>query len=541
MVGSTDVRVLQTKKQEHNGSFLNIKWFLIIITSTAALILAYYLSPTLLEFDHKNLYSNYIIQLPYKEDSKGLRERNRLQEYPSSKTGIHDESSGDTTVNNVLQSDQCDFTFSQDCEVCGPVDDCLCTVEAVNRFNTDHFFPKLQELVAHPFFKFFYVNLHGDCKAWDDSDGLCASPSCAVQECEDTTSLSSFISKPTMVSFTNYTCIDLNAINDTVTFGEQSMLDIEQQRDIFDRSNFCVPDELVYKPDQLQWVNLLDNPERYTGYSGPSARRIWDAVYNSNCFKAQSQDEFYSEFLGSQFESTEDGNFPSGTASTQPLVDMHSMCLEERFFYRLLSGVHASISVHLSYKWLDQTTGEFLPNITEFRRRFSDSTTGGQGTRWLKNLYFTYLTVLKAIVKAENLWNSYSFTAGDPAEDKKTKNAVSELVKQAKLYCDLAVDEDVLFQSPDRREVLEEMRSHFRRIAELMDCVGCMKCRLWGKLQMRGLATAVRLLLGNKIGTEQIAFELGRNDIVALFNLWERLASSISYMHTFQAFAPTSS
>eukprot|EP00043_Microstomoeca_roanoka_P007177 m.69267 g.69267 ORF g.69267 m.69267 type:complete len:537 (-) comp13727_c0_seq1:515-2125(-) len=453
-------------------------------------------------------------------------------------------------------SDSCDFTFSRDCEVCGPVDDCLCTVEAVNELNTLHFFPKLQQLVSRPFFKFFYVNLHGECKVWDDNDGLCASPACAVEECEDLGPFAGFETSPTMVSFSDYSCLNLNDINDTVTTGQLHMLQREQRRDALDRSNFCVADEHVYSQEEMQWVNLIDNPERYTGFNGPSARRIWEAVYNSNCFQAQSQDEFYRDFLGAaptwqhemEFEPNA-ANAPSNMAlmplDEEPeqaafllpsLVDIDTLCLEERFFYRLLSGVHASISVHLSYKWLDKETGQFRPNITEFRRRFSDSTTGGNGTRWLKNLYFTYLTVLKAIVKAENLWRSYSFSAGDAAEELATKYAVMDLVEQAKLYCDLAIDEEALFQSPDRQEVLEEMRQHLRRITEVMNCVGCMKCRLWGKLQTRGLATAVRLLLGNKIGTDQVAFELGRNDIVALFNLWERLASSITYMHEFQAF-----
>lgn len=49
------------------------------------------------------------------------------------------------------------------------------------------------------------------------------------------------------------------------------------------------------------YVNLLDNPERYTGYSGPSARRVWDAIMEENCFG-----------------------------------DINDVCLEKRLFYRYL-------------------------------------------------------------------------------------------------------------------------------------------------------------------------------------------------------------
>jgi ERO1-like protein alpha len=31
----------------------------------------------------------------------------------------------------------------------------------------------------------------------------------------------------------------------------------------------------------------------------------------------------------------------------------------------------------------------------------------------------------------------------------------------------------------------------------LMDCVGCEKCRLWGKLQVLGLGTALKILFSD--------------------------------------------
>lgn len=37
-----------------------------------------------------------------------------------------------------------------------------------------------------------------------------------------------------------------------------------------------------------QYVNLLQNPERFTGYSGPSAQRVWKCIQEENCFGAVS-------------------------------------------------------------------------------------------------------------------------------------------------------------------------------------------------------------------------------------------------------------
>lgn len=35
----------------------------------------------------------------------------------------------------------------------------------------------------------------------------------------------------------------------------------------------------------MTYVNLQLNPERYTGYTGASAQRIWTSVYKYNCPK----------------------------------------------------------------------------------------------------------------------------------------------------------------------------------------------------------------------------------------------------------------
>lgn len=35
----------------------------------------------------------------------------------------------------------------------------------------------------------------------------------------------------------------------------------------------------------MHYVNLLKNPERYTGYKGNSALKVWQAIYQENCFK----------------------------------------------------------------------------------------------------------------------------------------------------------------------------------------------------------------------------------------------------------------
>ena len=111
------------------------------------------------------------------------------------------------------------------------------------------------------------------------------------------------------------------------------------------------------------WVDLLLNPEQYTGYQGDGARRIWSSIYKENCFlpnkKMSSYDEFNKIFLS-------------------------KTCLEKRVFYRTVSGLHASINIHLSYKYLKEDLAftnkrVWGPNTEEFRKRFDPEITNGNG------------------------------------------------------------------------------------------------------------------------------------------------------------------
>jgi phosphoribosylaminoimidazole-succinocarboxamide synthase len=42
--------------------------------------------------------------------------------------------------------------------------------------------------------------------------------------------------------------------------------------------------------------------------------------------------------------------------------------------------------------------------------------------------------------------------------------------------------------------IKQEFKDKFRNVSMIMDCVGCDKCRLWGKLQVSGLGTALKIL-----------------------------------------------
>ena len=65
----------------------------------------------------------------------------------------------------------------------------------------------------------------------------------------------------------------------------------------------------------------------------------------------------------------------------------------------------------------------------------------------------------------------------------------------------------------------ETFRAHFKNITRIMDCVGCSKCKLWGKVQVQGIGTALKILFSGK---KHSSFTLRRREIVALFNVLGR-------------------
>ena len=49
--------------------------------------------------------------------------------------------------------------------------------------------------------------------------------------------------------------------------------------------------EISQPQDSFVYVDLHLNPERFTGYSGEHANRIWKAIYSQSCFEGMSEKE----------------------------------------------------------------------------------------------------------------------------------------------------------------------------------------------------------------------------------------------------------
>lgn len=107
----------------------------------------------------------------------------------------------------------------------------------------------------------------------------------------------------------------------------------------------------------------------------------------------------------------------------------------------------------------------------------------------LENIYFDYVVLLRAVTKISDYLAGYEFCTGDQTVDKNIMSVVTELVDLVK-QCPPTFDEKLLFQDGGQGKKLKnQFRDHFRNVTRIMDCVGCEKCRLWGKVQTTGKLT----------------------------------------------------
>jgi ERO1-like protein alpha len=220
-----------------------------------------------------------------------------------------------------------------------------------------------------------------------------------------------------------------------------------------------------------------------------------------------------------------------GSVSTITPIDP-AICREERVFYRCVSGIHASINVHIARRYLfgrhrwSHNTRIYKDRIRAYPER-------------IENLHFVYALVLRSMNKmAPMLAFRADYLTGNTTEDARTSSLLrqvldSPLIRGPVDGCPMTFAEHEMFRGCCA-DCLVQFRAHFRNISKIMDCVGCEKCRLWGKLQFLGLGTAFKILFADTPSaapSNRSDLELTRNEVVALINLLKNLCLSIRSIH----------
>ncbi|KAL1925149.1 uncharacterized protein VTP21DRAFT_32 [Calcarisporiella thermophila] len=397
--------------------------------------------------------------------------------------------------------------------------------EKIEQINADLNW-RLNDLVRTRFFKYYKVNLYRECPFWT---GL----GCTNRDCSVSTVDESHIPKVWRSEWLGK-LRPSPAGNNFEPFKDCPCSNLD----------FCVVED---EADQEgAYVNLLENPERFTGYNGEPSVRVWRAIYEENCFNlVRPSGKHLASVLSQQsakqqpFGAKQNIFAPAiskQTDFTALLMNMaehteseEEVCLEKKVYYRLISGMHSSISTHICKEYLNQTTGEWGPNLDCFMTKV------GSYPERIQNVYFNYAVILRALTKLGNFLHQYKFCTGDDVEDSYVQKMVDEIVILMQRYPPL-FDETQMFVGPSAL-LKEEFKLRFRNVSRIMDCIGCEKCQLWGKLQTVGIGTALKILFSfdqDGIDLSSNNNLLQRSEIVALFNTFNRVSESLQAIEKFK-------
>jgi ERO1-like protein beta len=265
------------------------------------------------------------------------------------------------------------------------------TLDALNR----ELQPSLTDITQNTdFFSYYRLNLFGkECPFWSDENGMCGNIACAVNTLDNEEDIPPVWRAEELGKLegpkANHPGRKLQEergpqkplqgmLGEDV--GESCVVEYDDE---CDERDYCVPED-ESSGSKGDYVSLVDNPERFTGYAGEGTRQVWDAIYRENCFSKSSFPK--SASLGAskfaqrgpaanelqsvirergrqQALEEHQKHAPNTPFVAEDGLEHEDECLEKRVFYRVVSGMHTSISTHLCWEHLNQTTGEWGPNL----------------------------------------------------------------------------------------------------------------------------------------------------------------------------------
>merc|ERR1712157_12481 len=192
------------------------------------------------------------------------------------------------------------------------------------------------------------------------------------------------------------------------------------------------------------------------------------------------------------------------------------------------------ISIHIAHDYcheLDNSTmGECArwgPNVAIAKERVLNY------PHRVENLYFVFAVLLRAVIKA-----GARIEAAVPRDEStydmelaKWRQELMPNVQKLDELCPVMFDESVLFEDLADKTLREEIEERLLELLEIMKCVGCDRCKLWGTLQALGIQTAFKILFPFHDNNLNV---ISRQEAVALTHTLERFSSSLTYMDELQ-------
>lgn len=329
--------------------------------------------------------------------------------------------------------------------------------------------PTLLSLVKMPYFRFFRVNLSSKCLFFPQS--FQCSAQCEV-DCtctKDRVPLDFLEEDQRLLENSKYSQYQL--FDFVKPFTEETKHDWS-----FDE----VGEDSVY-------VDLVNDKESFTAYQG---QHIWKSIYEENCVK------FFNE------------------------------CGNSNLLFKMISGMHASVSSHLTEYFIDFGKNLTFPNPQMYYEKV------GKFPDRIDNLIFAWSFLLRAFIRYHDIISSFQVKTNDFQTDLRTKALLQTLYSNldtAKDYS-FSLTSDMpetppslmLLETKSQNEQFSEIfLKFFRNITRIMDCVECKKCKVYGKMQVLGMGVSLRILMNPEQRT------LSRNELVAFVNTLAKWTESV--------------
>ena len=161
---------------------------------------------------------------------------------------------------------------------------------------------------------------------------------------------------------------------------------------------------------------------------------------------------------------------------------------ESEILYKLISGIHSSINMHISQYHGTKYSTEVKKNHKQFV-----NTVGGNKER-LENMYFAYEFVLTALSRAQKDIQSFDFSLYNSTENKIFHNMVNRFINQFDNSGFVPLKDNDLYKPIKKQNFVDLIHPVFLNITRLLNCVTCEKWKLHGKLQFNGLSAVMKIM-----------------------------------------------
>ena len=337
--------------------------------------------------------------------------------------------------------------------------------------NNQNLCESLQKLRRTLFFRIFKINLEPECSIFHQ-EMICRDTACQICECSNN-EVPRVWKQPSGIDENIVTQMDDDPFNKLV------------EKYNFDSKQWLLKEDI--DPKDGTYINLLKNPEGYTGYKGS---HIWKAIFKENCFS-----EKYS-----------------------------SLCVEDKIFSNIFTGWLAVTNFEIGVNFRNRISKEKYVNITYVTSKFLYQKDK------IDNLFFLYSLILKAANKAVPFFIDYDYSSGNETEDKLTSKLIKEIFRHGLKNFDeieeAFKDSYVQFENYIYSDMISELIIRFRNISSIIDCVTCSKCRMHAKLEVFGIATMLKIMFSKS--TDDLKQSMSRNELVSFINLFAKLSKSVN-------------